>query len=101
MTWADFGNYIFNFVLIMVIGLFIISVIHDLGISDYRRRLCDWQEARINDLNQELRWTKEDLRWERSHRKSVERLLDERSDLLYSLLRKSDPESGGSAHIAA
>ena len=102
MTWADLGQYVFNFVVLIAAIMFIASIIGELSTSDYRRRLCDWQEGQIRDLNRDIMWLKQDLRWERCRRESAEKLYEERTELLYHVLKNgTEPEGGSSAHIAA
>lgn len=105
MSWAETTNLIFGFIFIFCIIMFVIGVVQELSISDWRRRAMEWQESRIRDLEWENHDLKSELEWVEGNQNYYQRqakLADERNDRLaleldaiYRLLAKRNIGEGG------
>lgn len=105
MSWGDIMDKVFAWLFIIAIIWVIIGIISELATSDWRRRMVEWQEGRIRDLEQDNRNLESDLRWVnidlRFYRDRVA-MADERADRLarevdsiYRLLAQRENNEGG------
>ncbi len=105
MEWTEIARGIINFVILFAIIMFVVGVIGDAIANGYNKRMVEWLEGRVRDLEWErsnlqsdLRWVEIDLRHERSrsaHAEERNQRLSHELDTLYKMLAKREDDSGG------